>query len=223
MLGRIERDRAAAEKPKYVVFLGDLIDRGPDSCRVIERLRLYASKGVKPVFLFGNHEEAFLRVLGGDSALLADWLRYGGDACAASYGIDPARLLAELPQTALGQLQSAVPKAHIDFLQSFADSFRYGDYLFVHAGIRPGLSIEDQSPQDLRWIRDAFLHDTKDHGVIVVHGHTIVSEVEERVNRIGIDTGAYRTNRLTALGIEGRERWFLESRANPVDPQRSEG
>jgi serine/threonine protein phosphatase 1 len=97
-----------------------------------------------------------------------------------------------------------------------ADSFRFGDYLFVHAGIRPGVELERQASKDLRWIREGFLDDRTDHGVIVVHGHTIVDRPEEHPNRIAIDTGAYRYGTLTALGIEGPERWFLETRDAPA-------
>jgi serine/threonine protein phosphatase 1 len=99
-----------------------------------------------------------------------------------------------------------------------ADTFRFGDYLFVHAGIRPGVAVEQQDRKDLRWIRDPFLSDTKEHGFVVVHGHTIEEEVQERTNRIGIDTGAYRTGVLTALGIEADQRWFLTGRAED-DPE----
>ena len=99
------------------------------------------------------------------------------------------------------------------FLESFGDSCSFGDYLFVHAGIRPGIAIDEQSQADLRWIREPFLTDDRDHGVTVVHGHTISEEVVQRSNRIGIDTGAYRTGVLTALGIEGTDRWLLDTRA----------
>jgi serine/threonine protein phosphatase 1 len=94
-----------------------------------------------------------------------------------------------------------------------ADTFKFGDYLFVHAGIRPGVDLEAQVSKDLRWIREGFLEDRSDHGVIVVHGHTIVEDVEEHPNRIAIDTGAYRTGVLTALALEGTERRFIQVRA----------
>jgi serine/threonine protein phosphatase 1 len=110
---------------------------------------------------------------------------------------------------ALNLVRRTVPEKHRHFLRSFADTFRFGDFLFVHAGIRPGLPLEDQSRQDLRWIREPFLKDTADHGFVVVHGHTIFEEVDSRANRIGIDTGAYRTGVLTSLVIEGAERRLL--------------
>ena len=105
-----------------------------------------------------------------------------------------------------------MPSNHVEFLESFIDSCRFGDYLFVHAGIRPGIELELQSQADMRWIREPFLFDETDHGFIVVHGHTISEEVDDRPNRIGIDTGAYRTGVLTALAIEGKKRWLLDTR-----------
>jgi serine/threonine protein phosphatase 1 len=105
-----------------------------------------------------------------------------------------------------------VPKKHIEFLESFDDSCRFGDYLFVHAGIRPGVEIDQQKQSDLRWIREPFLFDETDHGFVVVHGHTIRPEVEMRPNRIGIDTGAYRSGVLSALAIEGGDTWLLDTR-----------
>ena len=104
-----------------------------------------------------------------------------------------------------------IPGEHVEFLETFADSCRFGDYLFVHAGIRPGVEVDQQSQADLRWIREPFLFDDTDHGFVVVHGHTISDEVEERPNRIGIDTGAYRSGVLTALAIEGTDRWLLDT------------
>jgi serine/threonine protein phosphatase 1 len=114
---------------------------------------------------------------------------------------------------ALALVKRAIPKEHVKFLESFDDSCRFGDYLFVHAGIRPGVEFDQQRQADLRWIREPFLFDETDHGFVVVHGHTIRSEVEIRKNRIGIDTGAYRTGVLTALAIEGAENWLLDTRA----------
>jgi serine/threonine protein phosphatase 1 len=195
-----------------LVFVGDLIDRGPSSAQVIERLRTYRRQRVRPVFLLGNHEEVLLRVLGGDTDLIADWLRFGGKQCLQSYGLDPAKLKTMRQERALEAIRAAIPDDHVDFLRSFADTCQFGNYLFVHAGIRPGVLLEEQLQADLRWIRDPFLFDDSDHGFVVVHGHTITPEVEELPNRIGIDTGAYRTGILTAVAIDGTERWFLDTR-----------
>jgi serine/threonine protein phosphatase 1 len=215
LLERIERDNSARGPARtFVVLLGDLVDRGPDSRGVIEHLLRRPPRFGRPIYLAGNHEEAFLRVIGGDASVVPAWLMYGGKECAQSYGINGGWLLNATPAAVTSEVAHKVPQAHVDFLSSFGDTFRFGDYLFVHAGIRPGVEIEDQVPQDLRWIREGFLDDRTDHGFIVVHGHTIVEGVEEHPNRIAIDTGAYRSGTLTAIGIEGRERWFLEAKAD---------
>ncbi|MFN3724749.1 MAG: metallophosphoesterase family protein [Allosphingosinicella sp.] len=214
LIGRIEADLDARPvKEAFLIFVGDLIDRGPDSAGVIERLRTYSRPGLKPIFLTGNHEEYFLRVLAGERGVLDNWLDYGGKRCAESYGVSADQLVALPEDQALALLRRQVPDGHRRFLKSFGDTFRFGDYLFVHAGIRPGLPLEQQSRADLRWIREPFLQDSGDHGFVVVHGHTIVESVEELPNRIGIDTGAYRSGVLTALVIDGPERCFLSAGA----------
>ena len=196
-----------------LVFVGDLIDRGPSSAQVLERLRTYRRQGIQTVFLLGNHEEVLLRILGGDSELITKWRWFGGSECLQSYGVDPAEIARLNDEDALAVVRGAIPREHVEFLETFADSCRFGDYLFVHAGIRPGIQLELQSQSDLRWIREPFLFDDSDHGFVVVHGHTIREEAEELPNRIGIDTGAYRTGVLTALAIQGTDRWFLDTRS----------
>lgn len=214
LLANIHADleRRPARKT-LLVFVGDLIDRGPSSAQVIERLRNYRHRGVRPVFLLGNHEEVLLRILAGDSALISKWRWFGGTECLASYGVEPRQIAAQSEHEALETIRAAVPPEHVKFLKDFVDTCRFGDYLFVHAGIRPGVELDEQSQSDLRWIREPFLFDDTDHGFVVVHGHTISREVEERPNRIGIDTGAYRTGVLTALAIEDGERWYVDTRA----------
>lgn len=212
LLHRIETE--IAEKPQKkvsIVFLGDLIDRGPGSAQVVERLRTYSPSGAAVHFVIGNHEEVMLRVLDGDSDLLTSWLRFGGAETLQSYGIDPAGLSKMPKETVVPHLREAIPDEHRVFLDSFADSISFGDYLFVHAGIRPGVALSEQSQEDLRWIREPFLQDSSDHGAVVVHGHTITNEVEITPNRIGIDTGAYCTGTLTAIAIDGRERWLIQT------------
>ena len=198
-------------KQALLVFVGDLIDRGPNSAQVIDRLRTYVHPKVRPVFLLGNHEEVLLRVLDGDAELLAKWRWFGGTECLQSYGVNTEFLSRMNDQDALDAVRAAIPRRHVQFLESFSDTCRFGDYLFVHAGLRPGVALEEQVQSDLRWIREPFLLDDTDHGMIVVHGHTISELVEEKRNRIGIDTGAYRTGVLTALAIEGPDRWFLDT------------
>ena len=146
----------------------------------------------------------------GETSLIRSWLRFGGEQTLRSYRLDPRRI-ALADDSALAALRNAIPEEHVAFLRGFADTCRFGDYLFVHAGIRPGIELDRQAQSDLRWIREPFLRDESDHGFIVVHGHTICREVEERPNRIGIDTGAYATGILTALAIEGADRWFVDS------------
>jgi serine/threonine protein phosphatase 1 len=212
LLDKIEQDISSrAPRRTLIVFLGDLIDRGPDSRGVIERLCGYTPPGVQSVFLIGNHEEIFLRLLRGEPGLLRSWLTFGGSACLSSYGVDLAALEQAEETAALRIIRRSIPAAHVDFLESFVDTFRAGDFLFVHAGLRPGVPLPHQSQRDLRWIREPFLEDRSNHGMMVVHGHTISDDVDERVNRIGIDTGAYKSGILTALAIEGDQRWFLDT------------
>jgi serine/threonine protein phosphatase 1 len=212
LLAEIERDLAQRPSRKtLLVFLGDLIDRGPNSAQVIERLRTYRWPGVKIVCLLGNHEEVLLRILDGDAALITQWRWFGGAECLKSYGVDPSEIAGMDDQEALDVVRAAIPKEHAEFIGSFVDTCRFGDYLFVHAGIRPGVTLDEQAQSDLRWIREPFLLDDSDHGCVVVHGHTINAEVEERSNRIGIDTGAYRTGVLTALIIDGDQRGYLQT------------
>ena len=212
LLERIKRDNAARDPAKtWVIFLGDLVDRGPDSKGVLDLLIQQPPDFGRTVFLAGNHEEAFLKVIGGDASIVPAWLMYGGRECAQSYGVSGGWMLAATPEAIISEVRRTVPRSHVEFLSSMGDSFSFGDYVFVHAGVRPGVPLEAQSQHDLRWIREGFLDDESDHGCVIVHGHTIVDAVEERPNRIGIDTGAYRTGILTAIGIEGSERWFLSS------------
>jgi serine/threonine protein phosphatase 1 len=213
LLDKIHADIARRPSRKVLlVFVGDLIDRGPSSAQVVERLRTYRHPGVRPMFLLGNHEEVLLRILKGESELITKWRWFGGAECLASYGVDRDRLASLTDEEALPVVREAVPKTHVEFLESFDDSCRFGDYLFVHAGIRPGVEIDQQKQSDLRWIREPFLFDETDHGFVVVHGHTIRPEVEMRPNRIGIDTGAYRSGVLSALAIEGSDTWLLDTR-----------
>src|SRR6185312_16233610 len=184
----------------------------PNSAPVVERPRTHERPGIRTVFLLGNHEEVLLRILAGEPDLIEKWRSFGGSECLKSYGVDPAALSGLDDEDALAVVTRAIPRKHVEFLESFDDSCRFGDYLIVHAGIRPGVEFDQQRQADLRWIRDPFLFDETDHGFVVVHGHTIRPEVEMRPNRIGIDTGAYRSGILTALAIEGSDSWLLDTR-----------
>ena len=212
LLAEIEQEveRRPARR-NLLVMLGDLIDRGPDSNGVVERMRTYRHELIKPYFLAGNHEEVLLRILKGERGILASWLKYGGGECLQSYGCDPSQLDGRSERSALAKVRHVIPQEHAQFIAGFSDTLSFGDYLFVHAGIRPGVELTLQSQTDLRWIRSPFLEHGGDHGVVVVHGHSIHPTVEQRPNRIGIDTGAYRTGVLTALALEGESRWILDT------------
>jgi serine/threonine protein phosphatase 1 len=220
LIGEIARDNEARGPARtYLVLLGDLIDRGPDSRGVIDLFLDSPPPFAQPIFLKGNHEEFLLSVLEGEDEMVGSWLSYGGYECAESYGVSRGWTLNVSPAEVAARLRASVPESHRQFLADMADSFQFGDYLFVHAGIRPGVPLEEQSGKDLRWIREGFLDNRFDHGVMVVHGHTIVEKPEQHPNRIALDTGAYRSGVLTALGLEGRERWFLEARDDGFRPQ----
>jgi serine/threonine protein phosphatase 1 len=222
LLAMVEKDvEQSPARKSLLIFLGDLIDRGPDSREVVERLRTYRHNRLQPHFLAGNHEEVLLRLLAGERGILSSWLRFGGAECLRSYGVDPASLVGLTEREALALVKGSIPDAHAQFIGGFADTLRLGDYLFVHAGIRPGVDISLQSQVDLRWIRQSFLDCEDDHGLVVVHGHTISSSVDERPNRIGIDTGAYRTGVLTALALEGQQRWIIDTDVS--EPKRVAG
>jgi serine/threonine protein phosphatase 1 len=212
LLAMIELDvELRPARNSLLVFLGDLIDRGPDSREVLERLRTYRHQRLRTHFLAGNHEEVLLRLLAGERGILDSWLKYGGGECLRSYGVDPVPLVGLKERAALAIVKRAIPTSHADFVAGFADTLKLGDYLFVHAGIRPGVDLSLQSQTDLRWIRSPFLDCANDHGVLVVHGHTISEGVDERSNRIGIDTGAYRSGVLTALVLEEDRRWVIDT------------
>ncbi len=186
----------------HLIFLGDLIDRGPNSRGVIELLMQFPYRFATPLFIKGNHEEMMVRGLMQDADVLPSWLRYGGYACAESYGISMQELAGRSPDELLRILRSAIPKKHVEFIDGFLDYVQFGDFLFTHAGIRPGVSLENQNSRELRWIREPFLSFEGDHGFVVVHGHTVSEEIESKHNRIGIDTGAYVSGHLSAVCID---------------------
>jgi serine/threonine protein phosphatase 1 len=204
-----DKERGPADTT--LIFLGDLADRGPDSRGVIERLMAIAASPLKAVFLMGNHEELLINVWDGERKIAPTFNRAGGRETLMSYGITGEAY----DGWDLGEVTEAtarlIPSEHIDFLRGFQDWYRMGDYLFVHAGIRPGVHLEEQDSTDLRWIRGDFIRSEVDHGVMVIHGHTITDDVDEQPNRIGIDTGAFASGVLTAIGIEGAERWYLRT------------
>lgn len=215
LLIQIEKDiRSRPEMENHIVFLGDLIDRGSASRQVIERLLSYTPPSAKCHFIKGNHEDVLVRGLSGEPNLLDGWLQHGGFATAESYGVDAYYLKNQGFEALEHALISAVPKNHLAFMASFADCIEFGDYLFVHAGVRPGIKIHDQSTKDMLWIRKDFLESEADFGKTIVHGHSVEPIPKVRPNRIGIDTGAYQTGVLSAVRLECSDVEFMQVHAN---------
>ncbi|HWK47588.1 MAG TPA: metallophosphoesterase family protein [Stellaceae bacterium] len=210
---KIRQDAFTAQAPRnVVVYLGDYVDRGPDSAQVIDLLINRPLLGFEHVHLKGNHETAMLHFLV-DAQAGIDWMSFGGDATLFSYGVRPPQRLAETDglERAQAELLQVVPRSHLAFLTRLQPYHIENDFFFVHAGIRPGVPFERQTEEDLLWIRGPFLDSGADFGKIVVHGHTIDEQPVLRRNRIGIDTGAYTTGKLTCLVIEGAEYGFLQT------------
>ncbi len=211
----IEADvRRRAASRRVLVYLGDYGSRGPDSRGVIERVIGWLPSGFERITLKGNHEDLLLRCHDGDYEAGRHWLDYGGIEALASYGVvvaDPsARQRGDIAGLATA-LAAALPATHLAFLRGLAISHREGDYYFAHGGIRPGIELDAQSERDRIWIRKTFLLSEADHGAVVVHGHSISRNPELRHNRIGIDTGAYRSGVLTCLALEAAEHQFLQT------------
>lgn len=209
LLDMIASDHAArGASSRTIILLGDLLNRGPDSAQVVEHARRLLSSG-EGRLIKGNHEELFVRAVRGSRPAIRALLSNGGMATLTSFGLVEEEVnrgnyadLAEL-------LRQRIPQDVVALLDAAEDKIAIGDYLFVHAGLRPGVAIAEQDETDLRWIREEFLNSRVDHGAMVVHGHTIEPGVMQCNNRIGVDTGAYRTGVLSAIGLEGTERWFL--------------
>jgi serine/threonine protein phosphatase 1 len=219
LLAQIVED--AARYPgfeKNLIFLGDYVDRGPESNGVLQRLCTLDLPGFNLVFLSGNHEEMMATFLE-ESTLGLVWLRNGGDATLSSYGIQVDSTVERTPEVMADYsrlLMDAVPRQQRDFLRALELTHEEGDYLFVHAGIRPGRSLALQEVDDLLWIREPFLKSRRDHGKVVVHGHSIRYEPEvypdeAMPRRIGIDTGAYKNGVLTCLALVGDKRMLIQA------------
>ena len=190
------------------VYLGDYIDRGPDSRYVLDRL-IERGEIHEMVCLKGNHESFLLDFLR-DPELLKRWRQFGGLDTLMSYGVvPPFNPTKEQVDAVAAGLHKAMPSTHFEFLNQLRTSFTCGDYFFVHAGVRPGVALHQQQERDLLWIRDEFLQSEVDFGKAVVHGHTPVPTAEIRRNRINIDTGAYATGLLTCLILEEDRSWFI--------------
>lgn len=214
LLEMIRADAARAPEGRQVLItLGDHVDRGEWTRHVVDMLLEDPLPGAELVTLKGNHEQLLLRFLEEPEAVGRLWLGNGGDATLRSYGIEPSRYrrLADGWRRMSHLFAEALPAAHRRFFENLRLHHGEGGYLFVHAGIRPGVPLAEQTAETLLWVRDPFLSSEADHGAVVVHGHTIAWAPEERPNRIGIDTGAFMTGRLTCLVLAGEERRFLST------------
>ena len=208
---QIREDSESYAGEKSLVYLGDYIDRGEQSKEVIDLLLDQPMDGFQTIFLRGNHEQTLLDFLRHPRAV-ASWLTYGGVATLNSYGVVP-HLEAHMEELEhlRNELEHRLPENHLAFYRNLEMMHLAGTYCFVHAGIRPGIPLEKQKPEDLLWIRDDFTRDSSRHGHIVVHGHSITNEVDWQANRIGIDTGAFHTGVLTCLVLEGEEQRLLQT------------
>lgn len=205
-------DKARGSADTQIVFLGDLVDRGPDSAGVIDIAMGLRGQGRKVRYLMGNHEEVFLKACRErDIKTLRFFLKIGGDATLQSYPITRAEYMGLDLEELADRLATLVPEEHLAFLEGFEDMIVIGDYAFVHAGIRPGIPLDQQRKSDLRWIREEFVGQRGDLEKVIVYGHTIYGDVDERGSRIGIDTGAYASGKLTAIGLEADQRWYLQT------------
>lgn len=213
LINIIEIDCASrAPVPTQIVLLGDVVDRGPDAARTVRGCMSLTALTDRFVVLKGNHEEVMSEALSGDLYAYGHWLTFGGRETLLSWGVD--RQVVEGPANIenLSIAAKSVGSEVISWLKKLPLHYRHNNYLFVHAGIRPGIALRKQHANDLLWIKDEFLESDVSHGIMVVHGHTIVeSGPVVRPNRIGIDTGAYYSGRLTALAIEGDDIWFLNT------------
>lgn len=215
LLGKITADAAdAAGLSKRIIFIGDYVDRGMESRSVIDLLIEGPPEGFEPsVYLKGNHEESMIQFIERPVAA-QQWLSYGGLATLYSYGVplQQERTPSDEKLTLAAEaLAAKLPASHREFLDKLQLNTTVGDYFFVHAGVRPGVPLDAQEQEDMLWIRDEFLGSTAKFGKIVVHGHTIAPKPEVLPNRIGIDTGAFATGRLTCLVLEDERRRFLST------------
>ena len=213
LMSRIAADAEARQpRPSLLVILGDMVDRGPDAAGLVRRLMRYTAQTDRVVVLKGNHEQMMVRALAGDVVAFGQWLRWGGEETLRSFGIEGGRLRSGSAYEMIKAARARVGEDVLTWLDHLPLSYRSGDVLFVHAGIQPGVPLEDQTEEDLLWIGDAFLKSRRLHPVRVVHGHTIYEDGPVMLDhRIGVDTGAYRTGRLSAVRLEDAEAQALST------------
>lgn len=211
--GMILEDAAgAAAERQTVIYLGDYIDRGMNSREVIDLLLDNPLPEFESVHLLGNHEE-FVLDFASSLRSARMWLHNGGDTTLHSYGVEVPDVVHRDQdlEDARDDFFTRMPPSHMAFLRGLRLCHEVGDYFFVHAGVKPGVPLDRQKPQDLVWIRDEFLQSEADFGKVVVHGHTIGRDVDMRSNRIGIDTGAYNSGVLSCLVLQGAGRKVMQT------------
>jgi serine/threonine protein phosphatase 1 len=202
--------------PALLVFLGDYVDRGPDSRGVVDLvLRMRDTPGLEVRALKGNHEEALLQFLD-EPSFGATWMEHGGGATLVSYGVQPppTRTDGEAWQRVRDAFDEALPEAHRAFYTGLELIVDVGDYAFVHAGVRPGVAWDQQAERDLLWIRQEFLQEKGPFGKVIVHGHTPMEEPQLLPHRLGIDTGCYATGVLTAVRLDGEDQRLIQVKAD---------
>lgn len=212
LVGMIDRDLAEQPAPRHViVFLGDYVDRGPANRQVIDYLIELHHSNRECVFINGNHDDRFLGIYKHPELIGPEFLKWGGVATLRDYGIvqNPGEEINALHFRA----GKAIPRKHVEFLQNLQNYYQSGDYFFCHAGVRPGVALDDQSAHDLVWIRQDFLQYKKPYEKVVIHGHTPHRKPEVKKNRINVDTYCYETGNLTALVLEGNSQRFLHTAA----------
>ena len=206
---------AKTDEPPLLIFLGDYVDRGPESKGVIDLILQMRDWGKFEVrCLKGNHEEALLQFME-DPSFGATWLEHGGGTTLVSYGVQPPALRtdAEGWVRARDELVGLLPAEHLAFYRELELMIVVGDYAFVHAGVRPGVPLETQAERDLLWIRFEFLDERGRFAKVIVHGHTPMEEPQLTPTRLGVDTGAYATGVLTAVRLEDEDQRILQAHA----------
>ncbi|QFT76966.1 metallophosphoesterase family protein [Erythrobacter sp. THAF29] len=210
IIDAVEQDDAAAGPAEtHVILLGDLVDRGPDSAGVLARTREWQKRRNVRV-LAGNHEEMFLESFEKEE-ILRHFLKHGGRETILSFGLTRKQFNAMTLEELFALIPQLIPQSERDYIASFEDMIVAGDYLFVHAGIDPKVPLDEQRRSDMLWIRDRFLNHEGPLEKVVVHGHTIFDKVMDCGNRIGIDTGAFRSGVLTALVLEGDNKRVIQT------------
>lgn len=212
LISRIRKDdECRSPQRTTIIQVGDLIDRGPRSADVVDLMMRFTGLSKHLVVLKGNHEQVMVDALHGDLGMLNGWLRVGGRETLASWGV-PSEVLDQSQRNILKVARKVIPRKTRRWLNDLPLHYQSGDFLFVHAGIRPGVPLARQEADDLLWIADEFLDVPEPHFAVIVHGHTIDEAGPVlHTNRIALDTGAYRTGRLSAVAFEGAEQWVIST------------